>query len=131
MSELKLDIERRSIRRHGQEVFLTDREFKLLKFLMDRPGVFCTATSIAKNAWDKSPELAGLSNLIQVYVRYVREKIGYHRLKGVRGLGYYYDQTDTPGHRIKRSALRRHNKSARLKPSAVTIPKRRASKSLI
>lgn len=76
--------------RHGEEVTLTAREFRLLEYLMRRKGQVLTRQSIAEHVWDT--ELDVDSNVIEVYIGYLRRKLdrafGEDDIETVRGLGY-------------------------------------------
>ena len=66
------------------------KEFELLKFLMEHPREVLTRDQILENVWGY--EFMGESNVIEVYIRYLRLKIeeeGQKRLiQTVRGVGY-------------------------------------------
>ena len=74
----------------GTPVELTAREFAILEFLMRHPGEVMNRTQIRENVWDFSFESD--SNIVDVYVRYLREKIdrplGVTVVETVRGAGY-------------------------------------------
>jgi two-component system OmpR family response regulator len=76
---------------HGDvELALSAKEFALLEAFMRRPGEALSRLDLIERAWDMAYEPR--SNLIDVYVRYLREKIdrpfGTHLLETVRGVGY-------------------------------------------
>jgi DNA-binding response OmpR family regulator len=66
------------------------KEFELLKYLMENPREFLTREQILENVWGY--DFLGESNVIEVYIRYLRLKIedeGEKRLiQTVRGVGY-------------------------------------------
>ena len=66
------------------------KEFELLKYLMSNPGKVLTRDKIIENVWGY--DYRGESNVIEVYIRYLRLKIeseGKKRLiQTVRGVGY-------------------------------------------
>jgi DNA-binding response OmpR family regulator len=74
----------------GTEVSLSPREFALLEMLLDRNGAVVTRTEILDHVWDSS--YAGVSNVVDVYVRNLRDKIdrrfGIQLIHTVRGAGY-------------------------------------------
>ncbi|TDC30706.1 response regulator transcription factor [Micromonospora sp. 15K316] len=84
--DLRLDPARRRVTRAGAEVALTAREFALLDYLMRRPGEVVSKTELLDHVWDASVETA--PNAVEVYVGYLRRKIGRERLETVRGAGY-------------------------------------------
>jgi DNA-binding response OmpR family regulator len=88
--DLVLDPARRQVTRGGQEVELTPREFALLEFLLRRAGDVVPKSEILQHVWD--PNYEGDSNVVEVYVGYLRRKIdgpfGRRALETVRGAGY-------------------------------------------
>jgi heavy metal response regulator len=90
VADLVLDPATRTVRRGGESIALTNREFALLEYLMRNPGRVLTRTMIAERVWDYSFDSA--TNVIDVYVNYLRKKIDAGRatklLHTVRGVGY-------------------------------------------
>ena len=87
---LRLDPAGRRVWRGADEVSLSGREFALLEAFMRRPGQVLTREQLLALAWGDHHEVA--SNVVDVYVRYVRAKIdrpfGVTTLHTVRGTGY-------------------------------------------
>lgn len=87
---LTLALEFRQVSRNGRLIDLTMKEFDLLRYLMEHPREVLTREQILENVWGY--EFMGESNVIEVYVRYLRLKIeaeGEKRLiQTVRGVGY-------------------------------------------
>jgi heavy metal response regulator len=90
IGDLTLNLLTREVKRGGKSIELTTREFELLKFLMYHPGQVLTRTQIAEHVW--SYDFDYFSNIVDVYIRYLREKIDdpfEHKLiHTVRGAGY-------------------------------------------
>lgn len=88
--DLVLDLASRRALRHGRAIDLTMKEFELLKYLMEHPREVLTREQILENVWGY--DFMGESNVIEVYIRYLRLKIedeGQKRLiQTVRGVGY-------------------------------------------
>jgi Response regulators consisting of a CheY-like receiver domain and a winged-helix DNA-binding domain len=88
--ELILDLTTRRAIRNGRTIDLTMKEFELLKYLMMHPREVLTREQILENVWGY--DFMGESNVIEVYIRYLRLKIedeGEKRLiQTVRGVGY-------------------------------------------
>jgi DNA-binding response OmpR family regulator len=88
--ELVLDLATRRALRYGRAIDLTMKEFELLKYLMEHPREVLTREQILENVWGY--DFMGESNVIEVYIRYLRLKIedeGEKRLiQTVRGVGY-------------------------------------------
>jgi two-component system OmpR family response regulator len=87
---LRLDPATRQATRGDVEIALSQKEYALLETLMRRPGVVLSRLQLLEHAWDDSYE--NRSNVIDVYVRYLREKIdrpfGTDTIETVRGVGY-------------------------------------------
>jgi two-component system, OmpR family, response regulator len=90
VGDLRLDPASREVRRGDEEVDLSPREFALLETFMRRPGQVLTQLQLLESAWDMGYEQR--SNVVEVYVRYLREKIdrpfGVSSIETVRGVGY-------------------------------------------
>ena len=90
VGDLSLDPATREVRRGDLRVPLTPKEFALLEFFMRHAGEVLTRTQILEHVWDFAFD--GDSNVIEVYVRYLREKVdrpfGRQSLETVRGVGY-------------------------------------------
>jgi len=88
--DLALDPATHRVTRAGTEVELSPKEFALLELFMRRPGEVLTRTDILEHTWDFAYD--GTSNVVDVYVRYLREKIDrpFERdsIETVRGVGY-------------------------------------------
>ena len=89
LQDLSLDPVTRQVRRAGRELALTAREYALLVVMMKRPGHVFSREQLMREVWND--ETAN-SNLVEVYVRYLRQKLegqGQSRLLlTVRGRGY-------------------------------------------
>ncbi len=87
---LVLDLATRRVFLNGKGIDLTMKEFELLKYLMSHPQEVLTREQILENVWGY--DFRGESNVIEVYIRYLRLKIdneGQKRLiQTVRGVGY-------------------------------------------
>jgi two-component system OmpR family response regulator len=84
--DLELDPAQRKVTVAGAEVVLTAREFALLEYLLRRPGEVVSKTELLDHVWDAALDTA--ANAVEVYVGYLRRKIGRDRLETVRGAGY-------------------------------------------
>jgi two-component system OmpR family response regulator len=88
--DLTLDPASRAVRRAGEELSLTPREFGVLQFLMRHRGDVVSKTDILESVWDANYE--GDDNVVEVYIGYLRRKIdqpyGRHAIETVRGAGY-------------------------------------------
>jgi two-component system OmpR family response regulator len=86
VGELSLDPARRKVHRGDAEITLTAREYALLEYLMRRPGQVVSKTELLDHVWDASLDTA--PNAVEVYVGYLRRKLGRDALETVRGAGY-------------------------------------------
>jgi two-component system OmpR family response regulator len=88
--DLTLDPTTHTVRRAGSDIELTAKEFALLEYLMRHVGEVLGRTRLIEHVWDFAYE--GDSNVVDVYVRYLRNKIdrpfGRDSIETVRGSGY-------------------------------------------
>ncbi|HZQ03107.1 MAG TPA: response regulator transcription factor [Gaiellaceae bacterium] len=88
--DLRLDPAARRAWRGETELDLSPKEFALLEVFMRRVGEALSRVQLLDGAWDMAFE--SRSNVVDVYVRYLREKIdrpfGRHSIETVRGVGY-------------------------------------------
>lgn len=84
--DLTLDLRSRRVNVAGKDEELSAREFAMLEFFMTHPDQVLSRAQLLDNVWgyDFDPG----SNVVDVYVRYLRQKIGNARLETVRGMGY-------------------------------------------
>jgi DNA-binding response OmpR family regulator len=90
VADLELDRPAHQVKRKGQVIDVTSKEFALLEYFMTNAGRVLSRTMIVENVWDQSFE--GLTNIVDVYVLHLRKKIDEgHALKllrTIRGVGY-------------------------------------------
>jgi two-component system OmpR family response regulator len=86
VGSLRLDPARRRVWRGQAEIDLTQREFSLFEAFMRRPGEALSRFDLLEAAWDGAYE--NRSNVIDVYVGYLRQKLGRTSIETVRGYGY-------------------------------------------
>ena len=86
VGDLELDLIAHRAHLTGKIVELTSREFALLEMLMRHAGQAVPRSDLLSNVWglDFDPR----SNLVDVYIRYLRRKVGDDRIQTVRGVGY-------------------------------------------
>jgi two-component system, OmpR family, response regulator len=88
--DLHVDPATKQVRRGTTDIALSAKEFALLETFMRRPGQVLDRFQLLEHAWDY--EYENRSNVIDVYVRYLREKIdrpfGADTIETVRGAGY-------------------------------------------
>jgi DNA-binding response OmpR family regulator len=71
--DLEIDTAARTVRRGGQEIHLTPREYALLQFLAFHRGKVVSRSMIWEHLYDEHDE--STSNVVDVYIRYLRTKI--------------------------------------------------------
>lgn len=90
LADLELNRLSQQVRRHGQRIDLTAKEYALLEYLLSSPGRVFSRTMILNHVWDQSFE--GVTNIVDVYVRYLRRKVDepfpLRLIHTVRGVGY-------------------------------------------
>jgi two-component system OmpR family response regulator len=86
VGELTLDPAQRRVTRDDAEIALTAREYAVLEYLMRRAGQVVSKTELLDHVWDAAEDTA--PNAVEVYVGYLRRKIGREVLETVRGAGY-------------------------------------------
>ncbi|RYP85817.1 response regulator transcription factor [Nocardioides guangzhouensis] len=84
----RLDLRTRRVRVDGREVDLSAREFTLLEIFMRHPGQVLSREQLLDHVWgfDFDPG----SNVVDVYVGYLRRKLGSDAVATVRGMGYRF-----------------------------------------
>ena len=89
-SDLTLDPGTRQVYRSNTEIKLTAKEFDLLQLFMRHPNQVLTRELIYEHIWEYN--FGGESNIIEVYIRYLRTKLevdgGKRLIQTVRGVGY-------------------------------------------
>jgi two-component system OmpR family response regulator len=87
LGPIELDPRSRMATSSGQPLLLSDTEFRLLQYLLVRADELVTRDELGLHVWDAEP---GASNVIDVYVGYLRRKLGPDRamLRTVRHVGY-------------------------------------------
>ena len=90
VADLEMDLLARKVRRAGQDIVLTNREFALLEFLLVNSPKPVSKMAIVEHVWDQ--HFDSQTNVVNVYVNYLRNKIDQPGLKPllhtVRGVGF-------------------------------------------
>ncbi len=94
-ADMVLDVSQRQVIRGNRLIELTMKEFELLKYLMEHPREVLTRKQILESVWGY--DFIGESNVIEVYIRYLRLKIDGENekrlIQTVRGVGYVLRET--------------------------------------
>ena len=90
--KLVLDPAKYSVTMDGTPISLTKKEFDLLKYLMQHKGLAVTRDALLSDVWGY--DYAGDTNVVDVYIRYLRHKIdepfGVKTLHTIRAVGYMF-----------------------------------------
>jgi len=92
VGDVILDPVSRAVSRAEREIILTQREFSLLEYFMRHAGRPVTRSEIAEQVWRQTPVDVEETNIVDVYVAYLRKKLDSENdepmLQTVRGVGY-------------------------------------------
>jgi len=92
IADVEMDIETMSVKRAGNPIELTAKEFRLLEFFMANQKRVLSRTTILENVWDTNHDLG--TNIVEVYVKYLRDKIDKNfstkLIHTVIGMGYVF-----------------------------------------
>ena len=86
VGDLRIDPAARRVWRADTEVELTTRQFDVLEFLVRRAGQVVAKDEILANVWRL--DFDGDPNIVEVYVGYLRKKLGKNAIRTVRVVGY-------------------------------------------
>ena len=90
IADLTVDLNTRKVLRAGNEIELSSKEFSILRYLALNQGIVLSREKIEQNIWNY--DYMGSSNVIDVYIRYLRRKIDApfekKLIHTVRGAGY-------------------------------------------
>jgi two-component system copper resistance phosphate regulon response regulator CusR len=95
IGDLEIDRMSRAVKRGTRRIDLSAKEYKLLEYLALNAGRVLSRAMILEQVWGQSFE--GLTNVVDVYIRYLRNKIDTGNdkklIKTVRGVGYLVDES--------------------------------------
>lgn len=95
VADIRLDEERqRACRADGSEVALTGTEFRLLRYFMHHPGRVLSKDRLSEHLYDYDAEQD--SNVLEVYVNRLRQKLGRRIIETRRGQGYVFTGRTQP-----------------------------------
>jgi two-component system OmpR family response regulator len=89
LGDVVLDTRKRTVKKGGEEVVLTAREYAIVELLALRKGEVVTRAQIHEHVFDENDDT--LSNLVEVHVSNVRRKLGKEFIQTRRGMGYVID----------------------------------------
>lgn len=88
VGEIVLDLRQRQLRKAGQLIELSTREFALLELFMRRPREAISRTELLNEVWGYDYHES--SNVVDVYVGYLRKKLGARTIETMRGFGFRF-----------------------------------------
>lgn len=95
LADLTVDTKKREVRRGDTLISLSSREFAILEYMIMNKNIVLTRENLEQHVWNYDYE--GSSNMIDVYIRYLRKKIDEHfeprLIHTVRGAGYILKET--------------------------------------
>lgn len=98
LEDLELNRIRRTVKRNGCAIDLTQKEFALLEYLMERPMQPVSREVIARDAWNLQDEDPA-TNTVDVYINYIRKKLDSFGdrplIRTIRGVGYQIGGTES------------------------------------
>ena len=93
--DLKIDLQTREVFRGDRLIELTPREFDLLVYLISHPRQVLSSDRLIEKVWGY--DFVGESNILQVYIRYLRKKLEANQesrlIHTIRGVGYVLRET--------------------------------------
>lgn len=95
-ADLIVDIDKKSVTRNGINIELSPKEYAILEYMIRNKNIALSRLQIESNAWGLDFE--GESNIIDVYIRYLRKKIDddfdVKLIQTVRGIGYMLTESE-------------------------------------
>ena len=90
VANLEMNVDSHEVKRGNRKIELSSKEFNLLRYMMMNEGIVLSRSTLEEHVWDFDYE--GSSNLIDVYIRYLRKKIDENEkvklIRTIRGMGY-------------------------------------------
>ena len=90
LADLEVHVDTMIVYRAGEEIHLSGKEFALLRYMIQNAGIVLSRSRLEEHLWNY--DYAGGSNVIDVYIRYLRKKIdsGHDKklIHTIRGVGY-------------------------------------------
>lgn len=88
---LFVDLNTMTVKKNGENVFLTPTEFQILAKLIENRGIVVTRTNLLAAIWDCDGNFID-DNTLSVHISRLREKISSEKLATVRGVGYRWEE---------------------------------------
>ena len=87
---LEIDVQKMTVIKNGQPVYVTPTEFQLLAALIKNSGRVLTRTVLLRTIWDDAGQFID-DNTLSVHISRLREKIETNQIKTIRGVGYCWE----------------------------------------
>lgn len=87
---LSVDYSSMTVKKNGENLFVTRTEFLILSTLLKNSGVIVTRNQLLKSIWDDGDKYID-DNTLSVHIKRLRDKIGDNRIITVRGIGYRWE----------------------------------------
>jgi DNA-binding response OmpR family regulator len=98
VGDIEMDVSRHSVRRRGNEIVLTPKEFTLLRYFLSRPGEVISQEELLDHVWDEHTD--PFTNTVRVTVGTLRRKLSLHGspapIETIVGSGYRLDGPPSP-----------------------------------
>ncbi len=92
LKNIIINIENHTIKKDGEEIAITPKEFDLIVFLIQKEGQVFSRDQLLKEIWGY--EFAADTRTVDVHVRRLRKKIDQNLIKTVRGVGYKFEKME-------------------------------------
>jgi two-component system alkaline phosphatase synthesis response regulator PhoP len=88
-TEFQMDFSRYLIEKDGNQLYLPRKEFEILALFAQQPSKVFTRSEIINEVWDRTEFVQ--TRTVDVHIRKIREKIGNHLIRTIKGVGYKLD----------------------------------------
>ncbi len=89
--DISVDINTMSVKKNGENLFLTPTEFQILSVLIQNSGIIVTRNTLLERIWDSDGNFID-DNTLSVHISRLRDKIGAEHITTVRGTGYRWEE---------------------------------------
>lgn len=90
-NDVVIDTSNMTVRKNGENIFVTPTEFQILSILIRNSGVIVKRDTLLQNIWDNNDIFID-DNTLSVHISRLREKIGAEHIATVRGIGYRWEE---------------------------------------
>ena len=89
--DITLDTANMTVKKDGENLFLTPTEYQILSALVQNNGVIVTRASLLQRIWDSDGNFID-DNTLSVHISRLRDKIGANHIATIRGTGYRWEE---------------------------------------